>query len=118
MSRKEGAIAEQHACDYLKTQGLRWVESNYSCRLGEIDLIMRDNNYLVFVEVRSRTSLAFGGALGSISFSKQQKLLRTASLYLLMNKLHDKQPIRFDVVCMEGAATNISWIKNAFGSDF
>ena len=49
MSRKMGALAEQHACDYLVTQGLQWVASNYSCRLGEIDLIMRDDCYLVFV---------------------------------------------------------------------
>lgn len=118
MSRKIGALAEQHACDYLVAQGLQWVVSNYSCRLGEIDLIMRDSGYLVFVEVRARVSNAFGGALASITYSKRQKLIKTASLYLSVNKLHDKQPIRFDIVSMEGAPPSVSWIKNAFGSDF
>ncbi len=117
MSRKMGALAEQDACDYLVKQGLQWVASNYSCRLGEIDLIMRDKTYLVFVEVLARASNAFGGALASVSYSKQKKLLKTASLYLLANQLYDKQPIRFDVVSMEGEPTSISWIKNAFGSD-
>jgi len=118
MSRKIGALAEQQACDYLVAQGLKWIVSNFNCRLGEIDLIMRDKDYLVFVEVRSRVSKAFGGALASVTYTKRQKLLKTASLYLTANKLHDKQPIRFDIVCMEGAQPKISWIKNAFGSDF
>ncbi len=118
MSRKMGALAEQQACDYLVAQGLRWVVSNYSCRLGEIDLIMRDGDYLVFVEVRARASNAFGGALASITQSKRKKFIKTAALYLSVNKLHDKQPIRFDVVSMEGAPLSISWIKNAFGADF
>ncbi len=118
MSRKIGSLAEQQACDYLIKQGLQWVISNYNCRLGEIDLIMRDGIYLVFVEVRARASNAFGGALASITHSKKQKLIKTALLYLMTNKLQDKQPIRFDVLSMEGAPPSISWIKNAFGSDF
>lgn len=118
MSRKIGSLAEQHACDYLVAQGLKWVMSNYSCRLGEIDLIMRDKDYLVFVEVRARVSNAFGGALASVTYNKRQKLIKTASLYLSVNKLNDKQPIRFDILSMEGAPPSISWVKNAFGADF
>lgn len=118
MSRKIGSLAEQQACDYLIAQGLKWVESNYQCRVGEIDLIMRDDSCLVFVEVRARVSDAFGGALASITYNKKQKLIKTASLFLLTKKLHDKQPIRFDVLSMQGKPSTITWIKNAFGTDF
>ena len=118
MSQKAGALAEKKACDYLISQGLKWVMSNYRCRLGEIDLIMRDGIYLVFVEVRARASNAFGGALASVTYGKQQKLIKTAVLYLLINKLQDKQAIRFDVLGMEGMPPSITWVKNAFGSDF
>lgn len=114
MSQKAGALAEQHAREYLIAQGLQWVDSNYRCRLGEIDLIMRDGVYLVFIEVRARASKAFGGAMASVTYSKQQKLIKTASLYLLVNKLHDKQAIRFDVLALEGTPPRIEWVKNAF----
>ena len=118
MSQKIGFAAEEQARDYLLKQGLKWVLSNYRSRCGEIDLIMRDDSYLVFVEVRARKSNAFGGALASVTHSKRQKLMKTALVYLSAHKLHDKQPIRFDVVSFEGVPPKISWMKNAFGSDF
>ena len=118
MSRKIGALAELQACEYLVSQGLKWVVSNYSCRMGEIDLIMRDGVYLVFVEVRARSSTAFGGALASVTYSKKQKIMKTALMYLMINKLQDKQAIRFDVLSFDGVLSGVSWIKNAFGSDF
>jgi len=117
MSLKMGALAERHAREYLVAEGLQWLSSNYRCRMGEIDLIMRDGEYLVFVEVRSRASNAFGGAVASITHSKKQKLIKAASLYLMVNNLYDKQAIRFDVLSMEGVPPSIGWIKNAFGSD-
>ncbi len=117
MSLKIGSLAEQRAREYLTLQGLQWVESNYRCRMGDLDLIMRDNDYLVFIEVRARTSNAFGGAMASVTHSKRQKLIKTASLYLMANKLYDKQPIRFDVLSLEGMPPRMSWIKNAFGAD-
>lgn len=118
MSQKIGFLAEQHAMDYLTSQGLLWVESNYRCRMGEIDLIMRDGDYLVFVEVRARASNAFGGAMASVTFSKKQKLIKAASFYLLVNKLQDKQPSRFDVLSMDGVPPMITWVKDAFGADY
>ena len=117
VSRKIGALAEQQACDYLISQGLRLVMSNYSSRMGEIDLIMQDGECLVFVEVRSRASAEFGGALASVTYSKQQKLMKTAQLYLMTHR-QSHQPIRFDVLGMEGVPVVMTWIKNAFGSDF
>ncbi|MDI9818002.1 MULTISPECIES: YraN family protein [unclassified Legionella] len=118
MSKKAGAVSEQNAKRYLLGQGLKWLVSNYSCRWGEIDLIMQETDWLVFIEVRARSSASFGGAAASVTYSKQQKLLKTASHYLLTNKIHNKQPVRFDVLSFEGSPPEINWIKNAFGVDF
>jgi putative endonuclease len=114
MSQKIGSAAEKRACAYLLSQGLQWIESNYHCRWGEIDLIMREKDFLVFIEVRARTSAAFGGALASVTYHKQQKLIQTATHYLLEKKLYNNQPARFDILAFEGVASRIDWIKNAF----
>lgn len=118
MTQSKGFIAEQQAQAYLSSQGLTWVESNYRTRLGEIDLIMREGDVLVFVEVRQRASAAFGGAMASVTQSKKQKVMRTASYYLSVNNLHDKQAVRFDVVSLDGTPPTMAWIKNAFGMDY
>lgn len=118
MSLTIGHLGEQQACDYLRQQGLTLVMSNFRCRMGEIDHIMQDGDCLVFVEVRTRASSAFGGALASVTHRKQQKLMKTAMLYLTVHKRHNQQPIRFDVLSMEGVPATITWVKNAFGSDF
>jgi putative endonuclease len=114
MSQKIGIVGEKQACAYLLSQGLQWIESNYRCRWGEIDLIMHERDYLVFIEVRARTSAAFGGALASVTYSKQRKLIQTATHYLLARGLYNKQPTRFDILAFEGVASRIDWIKNAF----
>ena len=118
MSQKIGFAAEEQARQYLMLQGLKWMTSNYHCRWGELDLVMREGEQLVFVEVRARSLTSFGGAAASITYSKQKKLLKTASHYLLVNKLYEKQPTRFDVLSLEGKPLKIQWIKNAFGVDF
>lgn len=118
MSQKIGFAAEDVARDYLRGQGLTWIESNYRCRLGEIDLIMHDKSHLIFIEVRARASNQFGGAVESITQSKRRKVLKTALLYLQITKRYEKQPIRFDVLTIDGAPPQIAWIKNAFGDDF
>ncbi len=115
MSRLIGTQAEKTAREYLSQHGLVWRASNYQCRMGEIDLIMQDGLYLVFIEVRSRRSAVYGRAVESITYSKQQKILKTASYYLSANQLHEKYPIRFDVMSIQGAPPEIDWIKNAFG---
>lgn len=117
MSQKLGFAAEKQACDYLTRQGLQKVTNNYRCRLGEIDLIMRDKEYLVFVEVRARRSSSHGCAVESITYHKRQKLIRAASLYLTTHNLYDKCPCRFDVLSLDGDAAQIHWFKNAFGLD-
>ena len=78
----KGSDAEQIAAAHLQKQGLVLVAQNYRCRFGEIDLILNDQNTLVFVEVRMRSSEAFGGAAASITAAKQAKLLLAARHYL------------------------------------
>ena len=114
MSQTAGFKAEDCARVYLLEQGLTWITSNYRARCGEIDLIMQELDVLVFVEVRARSSMAFGGGAASVTYHKQQKLIRTASLYLQKFKLHDECVARFDVVSLDGVPPAITWIRDAF----
>jgi len=111
---KSGAQAEQTAARFLQQQGLRLVQANYRCRYGEIDLILKDGDTLVFAEVRMRSNKGFGGAAASIDARKQAKLIHTGQHYL--SSLPRTPPCRFDAVLMvtpEGE-DGIEWVKNAF----
>ena len=77
-----GRYAEEQVCQYLQRQGLQLVESNYTCRCGEIDLIMRDQDCFVFVEVRARAGHSFRDSLESVDYQKQHKVIRAATYYL------------------------------------
>ncbi|HGG59777.1 MAG TPA: YraN family protein [Gammaproteobacteria bacterium] len=106
-----GASAERLALKFLRRQGLAHIASNYRSRFGEIDLIMRDGETIVFVEVRYRRSSRYGGAAASIDRHKQRKLIRTALLWL---QAHAPNAVsRFDVVAIE-AEQRINWIPRAF----
>jgi putative endonuclease len=108
-----GADAEQWAAQYLASQGLKLVEQNYRSRFGEIDLIMRDGEMLVFVEVRLRRNSGFGGAAASIDTRKQQRIIRTAQQYI--SGLARTPPCRFDAVLLGDAqGGQVQWLKNAF----
>jgi len=111
-----GQDAETLACDYLLKNGLNLITRNYRCKTGEIDLIMRDKDALVFVEVRFRRNQNFGSSSETVNYFKQQKLLRTAQFYLLQHRLTDKVPCRFDVIAITQATAQpaIEWIKSAF----
>lgn len=110
--RQDGKSAELMAAAHLQRNGLTLLESNYRCRFGEIDLIMRDTDEIVFVEVRLRSSVTFGGAAASITNAKQQKIVRTAEHYL---QLHGSAACRFDAVLFDALAEDrIHWLKNAF----
>ncbi|NOQ81719.1 MAG: YraN family protein [Methylophaga sp.] len=110
-----GQQAELWASNYLQQQGLILVTKNYHCRRGEIDLIMQDNQTLVFIEVRYRKSARFGSALESVNYKKQEKIIFTAEHYLLQNK-QDFSSYRFDVVAIspEQHTPKITWLKDAF----
>ena len=92
------------------------VGRNYRCRRGEIDLVMRDMDTLVFVEVRRRTSRAFGGGLGSVDRRKRARLVAAAEFYLAVNRIGDDRPCRFDVVAIDGPPrqATIEWVRGAF----
>jgi len=108
----EGNAAEQLAALFLQKRGLKLVERNFRCSYGEIDLIMHDGNTLVFIEVRLRSSPNFGGAAMSINQSKQQKLRRSAALYL---QTHEDSACRFDAILMSKLDINaVEWIQDAF----
>ena len=113
-TRERGAAAEDRALAHLQAAGLRLLERNYRTPGrggGEIDLIVRDaDGTLVFVEVRSRTSRAFGGAGASITSSKRRRLIFAAQHYLL--RLNPPPPCRFDAVLIEG--DSIQWLRAAF----
>lgn len=111
-----GRWAEDRACAYLQRQGLRLDTRNYRSSLGEIDLIMWDGRILVFVEVRTRSHQDFGGALESITRSKQLKIIKTALGYLQKKRLFNKIVCRFDVISVSGSKEDvkIQWIKQAF----
>ena len=111
-SNYKGHQAEQQALLYLQEQGLELLYQNYYCRYGEIDLIMRDKQTLVFIEVRYRKNNAFGGALASISQSKQRKIIATAAFFLAeqQNEYH----CRFDAVAIDDSATSPQWFQGAF----
>lgn len=112
MSRERGSAFEQQAARFLQQQGLQLVCSNWHCRFGEIDLIMRDGASLVFVEVRARRDPRFGGAAASISAAKCQKLTAAANLYLSQHRLNT--PCRFDAVLFDGDSA-AQWLKNIIG---
>ncbi len=115
-----GATAELYAEQYLQQQGLITRTRNYRSKLGEIDLIMLEQqphgNVLVFVEVRLRTNKRFAPALETVDYRKQQKIIKTAMRFLQEQKLYDKIACRFDVIALDqtGTAPPVQWIKNAF----
>jgi len=116
MNQIIGQQTEALACAYLKKQGLVFIERNFRSRCGEIDLIMRDKQHLIFVEVRYRQQSQFGGAIESIDWHKQQRIIRTAERYLQEKQWASELDSRFDVVTLSGnvATPSIAWIKNAF----
>ncbi len=113
--RDKGADKERLAQTYLEAQGLRPVASNYRCRRGEIDLVMRDGQTLVFVEVRYRASERFGGAAASVGLAKQRRLQAAAGHFLQGHGHGNALPCRFDVLAI-GAGDRIDWIRDAFGA--
>lgn len=110
-----GKFAEEAAFKYLKGQGLKAIAKNYSCKCGEIDLIMRDEDTLVFVEVRLRKSQSYGDGAASVTQSKQHRIILAAQWYLKINRFSDP-PCRFDVVSVgfKAQQVEISWIRDAF----
>jgi len=108
-----GRRAEDHALRHLEQHGLRLLERNYRCRGGEIDLILRDGEHLVFVEVRFRSNPAFGGPLATVDRRKQRRIVLAARHYLA--RRGDRDACRFDVVGLDGQG-ELHWVKDAFSA--
>lgn len=114
-----GQQAELYARTYLEKRGLIWLASNFSCRAGEIDLIMKTSKgELVFIEVRRRSSEKFGGAAASVTVGKQKKIIKTAALYLLKNPNQGQHGVRFDVLAFDGKPARLTWIERAFDANY
>ena len=113
---RHGSAAEAAAAAHLRNAGLALKHRNFSCRHGEIDLIMEHRGELVFVEVRYRQDNAYGGAVESIDQSKRRRLRRTADFYLQQHPEQGHRGCRFDIVAVSGpaAAGRCDWIVNAF----
>lgn len=104
-----GDAGEDAALAHLQKHGLTLVERNFSCRGGELDLVMRDGATVVFVEVRRRASGAYGGAAATIGHAKQARLVAAANTWLRRYRM--PPACRFDVVAIDGSV--FTWLRNA-----
>lgn len=111
-----GARFEQRALERLERSGLKLVQRNWRNRFGELDLVMRDGECLVFVEVRYRRHARFGGGAASVGASKREKLARAAQGFLQAHPKLASLPCRFDVVAFDGdaGAVDCDWQRAAF----
>lgn len=109
--RRTGAVYEQKAGEYLKNQGYEILEYNYRCRMGEIDIIAEDGEYLVFCEVKYRSGQKNGHPAEAVDVKKQQIISKCALYYMTGRGMTDI-PCRFDVVSFEGDAVTV--YQNAF----
>ena len=110
--REKGAQKEEQVCAYLLSKGVKIVERNFRCRQGEIDIIGYDGEYLVFFEVKYRSTRNMGSAAEAVNSAKQRTICFVADYYRMLHRLGEDVPIRFDVVAIDGEM--LRWIKNAF----
>lgn len=110
-TRRTGAVYERKAGAYLEKYGYKILEYNYRCRQGEVDIVARDGEYLVFCEVKYRSGAGSGYPEEAVDFRKQKKISKCALYYLTVHGLVDV-PVRFDVVSIEGEQFRL--YQNAF----
>lgn len=111
-TRKTGTEYEEKAAKYLGKQGVRILEKNYRNRNGEIDLIGRDKEYLIFIEVKYRKSMKAGAPAEAVTFYKQKKICQVADYYRLTHGIGEFCSVRYDVISIFGE--EITWYQNAF----
>ncbi|HSN72497.1 MAG TPA: YraN family protein [Steroidobacteraceae bacterium] len=115
--RLAGDAAENLVLDHLSRAGLKLLTRNYRCRAGELDLVLLEGNQLVLVEVRYRSGTSHGGAIASVSSSKQRRLVQAARHLLMQYPELARLPARFDVVAVEPAGAGprrLTWLRSAF----
>lgn len=116
-TKSAGDLGEQQALSYLLDRGLTLVARNYHCRYGELDLVLLDQNEVVFVEVKFRKQNSWVHGVDSVDSIKQQKLIRAAEWFLSNEEQFSHYPARFDVVAVTGKSNpQITWVRNAFES--
>lgn len=108
-----GQAAETQAANFLTQQGYTLVQKNFRCKVGEIDLIMRHEDSLIFVEVRKRQRNHFGSELESITPQKQRRIIQASLTYLQATDQMDRVNCQFDVIGIDGN-NQITWIPQAF----
>jgi putative endonuclease len=115
-----GRQGEAAAREYLARRGIRILVENFACAAGEVDLIGREKDVLVFIEVKSRTSNAFGPPHLAVHRRKQRQIVRAAQWYLAEQRTPDA-PSRFDVLAVTfpraGGPPRIDWVKDAFPAE-
>ena len=116
LTREQGQKVERFALDFLKHNKLRLIEQNYHSRYGEIDLIMLHQDCLVFIEVRYRKDINYGSGAETVDYNKQQKIIKTAQVFLQNKKKYQQLNCRFDVVSVTLDNDNLQadWLKDAF----
>ena len=112
MSRKIGDQAEQQALCFLQKKGFKLIQRNFSIKLGEMDLIGLLDNDLLFVEVKQRASGAFGSALEMVTIKKQQRIRKTAMVFLQQYQKYQHANCRFDVIAITDG--KFEWVQDAF----
>lgn len=115
---EKGSLAEDHALFYLEKQGLKLISRNYRAKSGEVDLIMQDQEDVVFIEVKFRQNEDQLSILETVPKWKQSRVIRAATLFLLEKQWFDQVYVRFDVLGLIGENfEEMTWIKNAFAVD-
>ena len=111
---QRGAAVEAAALVHLREAGLQLLARNVRFKGGELDLVMRDGDTTVFVEVRYRADARFGGGAASVDLRKRRKVVLAAQLYLQRHPALAKRPCRFDVIDASGTPVQLKWLRAAF----
>lgn len=113
-----GGVGEKQAVKYLKNKKIKILEKNYTTPIGEIDIIAKDGDTIVFIEVKARTNDRFGEPMESVTPFKQRHIIRVAEYYMKVNNIDfDETPCRFDVIEVknDNGKNDINHVEDAFG---
>jgi putative endonuclease len=117
MDRQQiGREAEDRAAGALQAAGFDILLRNYRCRAGELDIVARRDSLLVIAEVRCRSRTDYGGGAASVTFRKQQRIVRASRHLLARHRALAQLPVRFDVLVVAGSGGEVEWLRAAFNA--